>query len=234
MEKLSVSLTLAAHRRSPHPHRPRPHHAACRASRGRSTGPSNQCDRSRRRPACRRHLDWPHARRPDHHRLHDHRLTGRHPARHRRPHRPDGHRHRADQRHRLQLHRRRHQSRRPQSTVGPLSPCHPRPARHHHPHPGRQPDQHPLRRHRPGVRPPPAGGHRAGHRWRDALPRAAPQGRNQLDRARYGDDHQRRHRQPHPRQSLPRPTPSTGYATRPRRSLPPAPARPLWCGSACA
>jgi hypothetical protein len=47
--------------------------------------PANQRDRPRWRPAGPGHLGRPHTRRPIHHRLHDHRITGRRPARHRRP-----------------------------------------------------------------------------------------------------------------------------------------------------
>jgi hypothetical protein len=81
------------------------------------------------------------------------------------------------------------------STIGT---CHPRPARRHHPHRGRQPDQRPPRRHRPAVGPPPARERHREHRRRDAHPRAATQGNDQLDLAGHGDDRQRRHPRPHP------------------------------------
>jgi hypothetical protein len=58
----------------------------------------------------------------------------------------------------------------PSSPSDPSTPVTPQPARRHHPHPDLQPDQRPPRWHCPAVRPPPAGGHRAGYCWRDALP----------------------------------------------------------------
>jgi hypothetical protein len=79
--------------------RPRRYGAGRRSSYGRGARVTNQRDRPRRRPPGRSDLDRPYARRLDHHRLCDHRITGRHLGRCRRPHRPDRHRHRADQRH---------------------------------------------------------------------------------------------------------------------------------------